>query len=668
MLYVNNFSTFEKSFSGIMQFKNPEILYLLFLLLIPILIHLFQLQKFEKITFTNVKLLQQIEQQTRKSSKLKKRLILITRLLLFSCLIIAFAQPFFDSLEQVKKTETIIYLDNSLSMQAKGNSGELLQKAKTDLIASFQENESSVSLITNDKVLKNLTAASLKNELLKIDYYPVKKDLKTILLQINEIQNKHNTPKNVILISDFQMLNGSMEGLQLDSLNTYGFVQLTPKKVENIAIDSVWIVENNQDKIQIKSAIKSYNTAIENLSISLFINENLSGKTSVKLNKNTTEEIEFTIPYTDNFYGKLNMNDNTLLFDNNFYFSSGQKEKTKVLAIGENTVFLSKIYTIKDFDFTNKRLNNLDFSEITENEVVILNEIPSFSNALVNALKIILDKEGRLVIIPAENPDISSYNNLFYTLQIGEIIAKNTAEKLMTKINYGHPFFKNVFKNTIENFNYPTVNHSFDARLNRSSVLLEFADKSSFVSEISYKNTHIYWISSPLNNTVSNFTSSPLIVPLFYNFGLVNREQNQIYYTIGDENEILINLQNEKETILQITNKETSFIPLQTKSSDQIKIQIENNPLSAGIYQIYDKEKILQNIAFNYNRNESDLTYIEPEKWIKSYKNATYFSSVNSGIVRINDQNKKHNLWQLFIIFVLLFLGIEVLLQKFLKS
>ena len=37
-----------------MQFKNPEILYALFLLLIPIIVHLFQLRKFQKVTFTNV--------------------------------------------------------------------------------------------------------------------------------------------------------------------------------------------------------------------------------------------------------------------------------------------------------------------------------------------------------------------------------------------------------------------------------------------------------------------------------------------------------------------------------------------------------------------------------------------------------------------------------------
>ena len=54
-----------------MQFQHPEILYFLFLLVIPILVHLFQLRKFKTEYFTNVKFLKELVVQTRKSSKIK---------------------------------------------------------------------------------------------------------------------------------------------------------------------------------------------------------------------------------------------------------------------------------------------------------------------------------------------------------------------------------------------------------------------------------------------------------------------------------------------------------------------------------------------------------------------------------------------------------------------
>ena len=52
-----------------MQFKHPELLYALLLLVIPIIVHLFQLRRFQKEAFTNVKFLKEIILQTRKSSQ-----------------------------------------------------------------------------------------------------------------------------------------------------------------------------------------------------------------------------------------------------------------------------------------------------------------------------------------------------------------------------------------------------------------------------------------------------------------------------------------------------------------------------------------------------------------------------------------------------------------------
>ncbi|HSJ12255.1 MAG TPA: BatA domain-containing protein, partial [Gillisia sp.] len=65
-----------------MQFIHPEVLFALFLLIIPVIVHLFQLRKFRKESFTNVKFLKKLSRQTRKSSQLKKWLVLATRLLL----------------------------------------------------------------------------------------------------------------------------------------------------------------------------------------------------------------------------------------------------------------------------------------------------------------------------------------------------------------------------------------------------------------------------------------------------------------------------------------------------------------------------------------------------------------------------------------------------------
>ena len=92
-----------------MQFKQPEILFALLLIIIPIIVHLFHLQRFVKVPFTNVKFLKKIEQQTRKSSQLKKWLILMLRTLVFTCVILAFSKPYYSD-QQKKQRDSNYYL------------------------------------------------------------------------------------------------------------------------------------------------------------------------------------------------------------------------------------------------------------------------------------------------------------------------------------------------------------------------------------------------------------------------------------------------------------------------------------------------------------------------------------------------------------------------------
>ena len=138
-----------------MLFKHPEILYALFLLLIPILIHLFQLRRFKRVDFTNVAFLKKVTLQTRKSSQLKKWLTLLMRLLALACIIFAFAQPYTASeTASTAETETVLYIDNSFSMQAKGPNGPLLQRALQQLY-EISNGDDKISWFSNTESKNN---------------------------------------------------------------------------------------------------------------------------------------------------------------------------------------------------------------------------------------------------------------------------------------------------------------------------------------------------------------------------------------------------------------------------------------------------------------------------------------------------------------------------------
>ena len=58
---------------------------------------------------------------------------------LLAALIIAFAQPFFAEKTALKEKETVIYLDDSFSMQAKTDGGTLLSDAVQELLKNIPE-------------------------------------------------------------------------------------------------------------------------------------------------------------------------------------------------------------------------------------------------------------------------------------------------------------------------------------------------------------------------------------------------------------------------------------------------------------------------------------------------------------------------------------------------
>ncbi len=165
-----------------MQFRNPEVFYFLFLLIIPLLVHLFQLQKFVKVPFTNVAFLKRIQATTRNSSTIKKWLLLCTRTLGLFAILFAFTQPYISNNTSLDKSILNIYLDNSLSANTSDPDGKNLQTKINKIIENAPEN-TSYNLITNSNSYEDLSYESLKKLLVTIKTDTRPQNLDRILLQ-----------------------------------------------------------------------------------------------------------------------------------------------------------------------------------------------------------------------------------------------------------------------------------------------------------------------------------------------------------------------------------------------------------------------------------------------------------------------------------------------------
>ena len=302
-----------------MHFKNPEILYLLTLLIIPILVHLFQLQKFVKTPFTNVSFLYKIAQQTRKSSRIKKWLILATRLLLFSTIILTFSQPYISNKKATLKQHNYIYLDNSLSTNTEGKRGNLLQVSAQEIIR-HTSNEDQYSLLTNSNFHQEKTKIELKKILLKVKNTVKKIDISTVLLKFDtKIKDKTKGLDKIILISDFQNI---YKNKFTNVTPQFSAIKLNPSIKDNISIDSVFISDSNTVNCTLNVIVRNQGDAKKNVPVAIYNKSKLISKRSSSFEKNTYKKIEFKIKNQKELKGKITSNfSDAYPFDNTLFFT-----------------------------------------------------------------------------------------------------------------------------------------------------------------------------------------------------------------------------------------------------------------------------------------------------------------------------------------------------------
>lgn len=644
---------FDQEMLG-MQFKHPEILWALFLLVIPILIHLFQLRRFTKTPFTNVDMLQKVVSESRKSNTLKKWLLLITRLLLLVAIIIAFAQPFIATNTALQKKETVVYLDDSFSMQAKNNGISLLEKAVQDFIKNIGA-DTEFSLFTNEKTFSNVRVSDIQNSLLSLTFSHKQLNLNEIGLKANTLFSQNQgTVKNLIVISDFQE-RISVANPELDSRLQVHFVPLQARELQNISIDSVFVDDALNDQSTLKVFLTGGNED-EALPISLYNDDELIAKTAAKFKSNGDGEVEFTIPTNEALNGRLSIIDNSLGYDNRFYFNINSKEKIKVLAISaSDSDYLNRLFRGNEFDFQKYRLNQLDYSSLGDQNVVILDAQLSIPTSLQNILRTFKNDGGTLIIVPSKNSDISSYNSLLSSLSSTQFQEKVVADVQLTSITFEHPLYRNVFEKEVTNFQYPSVKEYFKIQTSLPTALSLSGGDPFLVG-----NNGLYVFTVPLELENSNFINSPLIVPTFYNMAQSSFQMPQTYQTLGKPNTVDISAEIGNDDILKVAKDGYEFIPLQQTFPYRVRVSFDQNPTEDGIYSVLQNQQVLQNISFNYPRTESQLKYLD----IGSLENMNSMDSIPELFEYLEAENNITAYWKWFVILALLLALIEVLIQK----
>jgi hypothetical protein len=572
---------------------------------------------------------------------------------------LAFAQPFFTAKESKKATnEMYIILDNSYSMQAKGKKGELLKRAVQDLLEHTPETQN-FSLVTNTETYWNTDIKAIQKDLQDLKYSATAFQLDNLIAKVNARKSAFN--KDIIVITDaIGLVTNQTKSFRKED-NVYFIIPEAEQK-NNIAIDSVFIQQTLDNFYEIGVKLAASGDGFKEIPIALYNNNKLTAKTLVNFETNT-KTVNFTIPKED-FHGYVSITDKGLSYDNTYFFSISKPSKTNVISIGESekSSFLARIYTSDEFTYTNYPIANLDYNLLENQDAILLNEIKEIPQALQTTLKSFVNKGGNLIVIPSKEGNLSTLNAFLGNFGAIQLKEGTNTEKKVTKINFNHPVFSSVFEKKVDNFQFPSTKTSFV--LNTSSpAILSYDDQSAFLTSVANPLSSVYVFAAPINKANSNFQNSPLIVPLFYNMAQNTMKTGVNAITIGDNFPFIVDALLAKDEILTIKNNTESFIPIQQLLNTKVKISFNDNPNEAGNFGIFNNKNLVQNISFNYSRTESNLALANPNA-VANYKEIDDIETVFN---TIQTDRTDTQIWKWFVVLTLLFLVLELLIQKFVK-
>jgi hypothetical protein len=659
-----------------MSFVYPLFLWALAALSIPIIIHLFNFRKTTRIYFSNTKLLRQVKQETTQKRKLKQYLVLASRLLFLLFLVLAFAQPFLPANEQLSTGKNkIIYIDNSQSMtlpvEDKFRSFDAAITFVQEIAEVFPP-DTRYQLITNDFAPFS-NSYKTKSEVLDL---LAQLRLSPITRSASEIASRmQGYTDEVFWISDFQRSTWGSDQFQFDTLRQWHLVPVEATSTSNVYVDSLWlenpfVVGGEKNTIHVKLQ-NDGPRRLEGLNVQLTINGVLQATAAATLDPDSRGDISFDVStgLSGLNSGVVSFNDFPGTFDNQFFFALNYSKPLRVMEIRQDAgvSFVERVFGNKQlFQFKSYPASNVDYSQITLADMVVVNGIDRIDPALGASLAAYRQTSGTILFIPGTKPDIASYSS---TLSLN--LKWQTADALeeLDKPDYSNPLFENIFEERSVQLSMPRAKKQLDWGQDRSAIL-KFRSGLPFLSQYG----HLFVLASPLDRNSTDFFQHALFVPVMYRIAASGRKnESQLYYYLTES---LVTVRadsvyGEEPVRLEGLVGQQELIPAQRKDVDKVIMELPKFSMNAGFYYAVFRKDTLDQVAFNLTRAESKLERFTSAGLTERFGNkmVSVFTSGSASSLAsdIRERYLGTPLWKQALILSLLFLLAEVLLIRFLK-
>lgn len=671
-----------------MNFLYPGFLIALSAIVIPIIIHLFNFRKFKRIYFSNVAFLSAIKEQNSSREKIKNLLILIARILAIVFLVLAFARPYFvtnSGTSAVKRNVLSIYIDNSYSMNAVNKEGSLLDEAKRkakEIVNSYQINDR-FQLLTNDfegRHQRLLNADEFVKALDDVKISATARKLQQILNRQESIF-KGIDNRFAYIISDFQLSFSGNQQLKSQPTTRTTLVKLSANNLPNVAVDSVWFlspVHQEKSNEQLVVQLKNFGEEdAKNVPVRLTINNQQKAISSMDVlaGKTLTDTLSFSGLSLGWQKATVGIKDFPHTFDDNLNISFNVNSNQKVLSVNgaKSGNYIKALFGAdRYFKLTEMSEANINYAEISNYSLIVLNGLASPSSGLAQELNNYLKNGGTVVIFPDVEADKQIYTAFLTALNLPAVANLNTNPVKVSSIELKSSLFKGVFESLPDKIDLPQVNKYFsfvERNSNNQETLMHLPANNLFFSKFGSQSGLVYLCATDLNAVNGNLAQHPVFVPLMYKIAFSSINNQPIYYTVGNNEGIETSkIDLNTNQFLKVVANNFEIVPEVRQANGKSILYLADQVKKSGFYEVKNSDSLLGVVAFNDNRAESNMHYASKAdlNQIIDGKQLSFIdASAESLKSAIASKNNENDLWKLCLILSLVFLAVEILLIKF---
>jgi hypothetical protein len=664
-----------------MSFLYPVFLSALAVLLIPLLVHLFRFRKYQTVRFTRVRLLKEVEIETKNQNRLKHLITLLCRILAFTFLVMAFAIPGCNnnSTQTTGKTRVSIFIDNSFSMDNRRDGQILLETAKQharEIVRSygvngeFQIRTSQISGPSSQFV----SSAEAVSYIDAIKIQPGSLVLETLLKSMaNDLKEAGNAHAGYV-ISDFQLgFVGKPSNVSELKGIPVKLVKITSSPRENIGIDSAWLAKPfliPGEKNSIQFRVANYTKEpLQDFPVKLYAESGLLGTGRVSVMPGTSDigSIDFTAENKRYNPGRLQIDEPGASFDNVLYVNLSA-QTSRNINISSSNRFVNQVIETQPFLKITPAVNPFSGQAATANDVYIWVGPGNFSKTQAENVRDWLSASGATCIVAA---DINTPNDaMVNVVGLPDSKSENTTLRISEK-GFTHPFFEGVFRQIPKNMAVPEIKkyRSTSGLNGAGEAILTLENGDPFLLRFKVGKGTLYFFTSPFQEDAGNFVKSPLFLPLLTHAMIAENANPQLYGICLSKT--VLPLQNalkynDKPPVLKLNNWESVAEMSMTPNGQGLYLGTQ--PENAGNYTLLESgsAKILGSVSVNDSRLESNPNMVlesSLKPWMEA--NGIQWTSGDNAVAAYQAKISDTSLWRLFIWLAAVFFALEVLVLVF---